>query len=332
MQRAADPSRSADRALASFASPPARRVFPNPCFSKALVDARFNVAPLGCGSCPSPAALQQVSENGPIQDAAKAGVQPAQHAPNKKRLIQIRLDGQECHGHRWVQGSVCNNNFTMKCEVCGLYVQQTHKPAIIMRLLQQPCKGLGEPRAEWNIHSSHSMQNLGKVWACRKCGKQQYPGKEDTAAALVKTCAGFHKRKTVVSQLVTAQGQSSFTHMGAKPAAFFKTNFGVKPEDRVSKKPKQTKLSAPLRCASVAPSAHAKGPKQAVWAALAGVVPCLNWGAFVAWVPRCTLFVAASPSRRVRSWPPSSWWGFWGLGPFLTRLFCLSRACSLAHA
>ena len=145
-QRAADPSRSADRALASFASPPARRVFPNPCFSKAPVDARFSVAPLGCGSCPSPAALKEVSENGPIQDAAKAGVQPAQHAPNKKRLIQMRLDGQECHGHRWVQGSVCNNNFTMKCEVCGLYVQQTHKPAIIMRLLQQPCKGLGEAR------------------------------------------------------------------------------------------------------------------------------------------------------------------------------------------
>ena len=51
--------------------------------------------------------------------------------------------------------------------------------------------------------------------------------------------------------------------MGAKPATFFKTNFGVKPENRVSKKPKQTKLSAPLRCASVAPSAHTKGPKQA---------------------------------------------------------------------
>ena len=89
-QRAADPSRSADRALASFASPPARRVFPNPCFSKGPVDARFNVAPLGCESCPSPAALQEVSENGPIQDAAKAGVQPAQHAPNKKRIIQMR--------------------------------------------------------------------------------------------------------------------------------------------------------------------------------------------------------------------------------------------------
>ena len=127
----------------------------------------------------------------------------------------------------------------MKCEVCGLYVQQTHKPAIVMRLLQQPCKGLGEPRAEWNIHA-----------------EPRYPGKEDTAA-------GFHKRKTVVSQLVTAQGQSSFTHMGAKPAALAKTNFGVKPENRVGKKPKQTKLSAHLRCASVAPSAHAKGPEQA---------------------------------------------------------------------
>ena len=90
----------------------------------------------------------------------------------------------------------------MKCEICGLYVQQILRPDIIMRLLHQVCKDLGEPLAEWNLHSSNSMQN-------RRCGKQQYPGKDQAAPGLVRPCTGVHKKKTLASLLVVDAGQGS---------------------------------------------------------------------------------------------------------------------------
>ena len=193
---------SADRPVISFVDQTSRRVIPNPAFSKAPVRAHS----VKSSSCRVSEVVASIPE-----DRAGIGTSPAareeqKHPPkalNKKQLITLRLQGHSCHGHRWVQGSSCANNITMKCSVCGLYVQQTHKPEVISRLLQQPCKDLGDIFEDWNIHTTHTMQNLGRVWACRRCGKQQCPGKSDTVPGLVKECVGAPRKKTLVGQLVT---------------------------------------------------------------------------------------------------------------------------------
>ena len=236
---------SSDRPVISFVDQTSRRVVPNPAFSKAPVRARS----VKSSSCRVSEVVASIPE-----DRAGIGTSPAareeqKHPPkalNKKQLITLRLQGHSCHGHRWVQGSSCaNNNITMKCSVCGLYVQQTHKPEVISRLLQQPCKDLGDIFEDWNIHTTHTMQNLGRVWACRRCGKQQYPGKSDRAPGLVKECVGAPRKKTLVGQLVTDRDQRAISSAGSRPAALYKTTFGVKPENRVPKKPRQTKLAVP---------------------------------------------------------------------------------------
>ena len=73
LQRTADPSGSADRALASFASSPSRRVFPNPCFSKAC----------GCSLQSGPTKLWVVLLLLPSKTFQR--MVPPKHAPNKKR-------------------------------------------------------------------------------------------------------------------------------------------------------------------------------------------------------------------------------------------------------
>ena len=58
------------------------------------------------------------------------------HTPSEKQQMLCRLSGAEDSlGHRWVEGSEGATNITMKCEVCGLYVQQISDQASFRRLM-----------------------------------------------------------------------------------------------------------------------------------------------------------------------------------------------------
>ena len=91
-------------------------------------------------------------------------------SPNKKQRMLARLSGaDDSLGHRWVKGAEGSTNITMKCEICGLYVQQITDQASFNRLMQHPCTGRGEPLPQWGIHDSRAMVNMGVQWSCSKC-------------------------------------------------------------------------------------------------------------------------------------------------------------------
>lgn len=97
-------------------------------------------------------------------------------------------------GHRWILGSE-STNLTMRCEVCGLYVQQVLLQDRFDKLMQHPCKD--QPStvpAEWNIHPSHKMLNLGVCWVCLTCEKLQRPVSVEVAKPLKEPCKGPPKK------------------------------------------------------------------------------------------------------------------------------------------
>ena len=149
--------------------------------------------------------------------------------PNKKQRMQARLVGaDDSLGHQWVKGAEGATNLTMKCEVCGLYVQQITDQASFNRLMQHPCAGQGEPLPQWGIHESHSMINMGVQWSCKKCGRLQRPHQAAGAKNLQKPCDG----RAPVSQLgklaQRANHQSLSSSAPAIPVQKVAVPFGTK--------------------------------------------------------------------------------------------------------
>ncbi|CAE7315095.1 unnamed protein product [Symbiodinium sp. CCMP2592] len=97
-----------------------------------------------------------------VTPCASTGAAKATKPLNKKQRMLARLSGDEDSlGHQWVKGAEGSTNMTMKCAICGLYLQQINDLPSFDRLMHHPCKGRGDPLQQWNIHSSHDMINMG---------------------------------------------------------------------------------------------------------------------------------------------------------------------------
>ena len=100
------------------------------------------------------------------------------------------------------QGAESGNNLTMKCDVCGLYVQQVSNLAAFNRLMQHHCvDGTGILPPEWNVHPSHRMVNMGVQWSCTRCGRLQRPHLEAASSALQNRVTGGLRRASSLSKL-----------------------------------------------------------------------------------------------------------------------------------
>ena len=183
--------------------PVGNKVIPNPVFSKV---ARGSLPTDPVSPVPSP----EVAPS-PVPSAAKAT-----KSPNKKQRMLARLSGTEDSlGHQWVKGAEGPTNMTMKCDICGLYVQQINDVPSFDRLMQHPCAGRGEPLQQWDIHSTHDMINVGVQWSCSKCGRLQRPQAAMGAKNLQKPCDG----RAPVSQLALGKLAQSAGNQSLSAAA-----------------------------------------------------------------------------------------------------------------
>ena len=121
---------------------------------------------------------------------------PRAPPPNKRQRIKACVDGTvDTLGHRWILGSESASNLTMRCEICGLYVQQVLLQDRFDQLMQHPCKD--QPSvlpASWGIQHSHNMLTLGVYWVCLTCEKLQRPVSEHAAKPLKESCKGPPKK------------------------------------------------------------------------------------------------------------------------------------------
>ncbi|CAE7255944.1 unnamed protein product, partial [Symbiodinium sp. CCMP2592] len=68
-------------------------------------------------------------------------VKPKPTTLNKRQRMLACIEGTvDTLGHRWVLGSEGSTNLTMRCEICGLYVQQILLQKRFDKLMQHPCK------------------------------------------------------------------------------------------------------------------------------------------------------------------------------------------------
>ena len=115
---------------------------------------------------------------------------------NKRQRIKACVEGTvDTLGHKWTLGSESASNLTMRCEICGLYVQQVLLQDRFDQLMRHPCKdqpSLLQPA--WDIHHSHKMFNLGVYWVCLTCEKLQRPVSEHAAKPLTVACKGPPKK------------------------------------------------------------------------------------------------------------------------------------------
>ena len=116
--------------------------------------------------------------------------------PNKRQRIKACVEGTvDTLGHKWTLGSESASNLTMRCEICGLYVQQVLLQDRFDQLMRHPCKD--QPSVlpiAWGIHHSHKMFNLGVCWVCLTCERLQRPVSEHAAKPLTGACKGPPKK------------------------------------------------------------------------------------------------------------------------------------------
>lgn len=188
---------------------------------------------------------------------------------NKKQQMLAKLAMPEDPlGHRWIKGAEGQTNLTMKCDRCGLYVQQIADQPSFNRLMSHHCIGGGVILSEWGIHATHTMVNMGVQWSCSKCGRLQRPQSGVGAKQLQKPCDG----RAALSQLgKMAQGVGSAT-LGPAGPAVPKTKaavpFGTKRDEATGAvaAPKQATLKFGTPAAVVQPETKCKAkaePKQA---------------------------------------------------------------------
>ena len=109
--------------------------------------------------------------------------------PNKRRILEALLRGEQNKEHSWVQGSAGATNMTIQCSKCGLFMQQTDAYRLFEVKLNQGCIGTVVAPPGVVVHSSHNVLNLGKEWTCTKCGRTARMAVK-AAAWLSDVCAG----------------------------------------------------------------------------------------------------------------------------------------------
>ena len=146
-------------------------------------------------------------------------------------LLLSLVDGsRDARGHRFATTRDTSNNLQIKCEDCGLWIQQTDSKSVFNREVANSCKNppLSTPSADWGWHASHNMCNEGFRWKCTRCQGVQAVGGL-TPATLERVCAHgmsctSRKRAALDSQaaagtrsVASAQGQSGSSGAGLAP-------------------------------------------------------------------------------------------------------------------
>ena len=115
---------------------------------------------------------------------------------NKKQKLDLKLQGDPELGHHWEQSSKkVNNNLTITCKLCGLYIQQVEGLEKFNRLYNVPCSSFpdAQPTFWQDIHSSHRFVNQGYRWVCSKCGTALLPGMASPPKSLTQACKAPNK-------------------------------------------------------------------------------------------------------------------------------------------
>ena len=89
----------------------------------------------------------------------------------RSRLKQMLAESSQGHTWRYTRGEEAIN-LQLKCEVCGLWVQQTYSQDAFQKVDAQPCIGQPSqgPRFWPELHPTHTWQSTGKTWECTGCG------------------------------------------------------------------------------------------------------------------------------------------------------------------
>ena len=121
---------------------------------------------------------------GPGDHGARSSEQnPPRTEPvaNKKQILLSLVDGSgDARGHRFATTRATSNNLQIKCEDCGLWIQQIDSKSVFNRKVANYCKNhpLSAPSADWSWHASHNMCNEGFRWKCtgfKLCGVLPLP-------------------------------------------------------------------------------------------------------------------------------------------------------------
>ena len=113
--------------------------------------------------------FRQKSQRGPARPGVKSSpvFQKAKEPkPNKRRILEALVRGEQNKEHSWVQGSAGATNMTIQCSKCGLFMQQTDAPKLFEVKLNQGCIGTAVAPPGVVVHSSHNVLTLGKEWTC----------------------------------------------------------------------------------------------------------------------------------------------------------------------
>ncbi|CAE7466241.1 unnamed protein product, partial [Symbiodinium natans] len=129
----------------------------------------------------------------------------------RQRLWQLLKDPER--GHQWEKGSEHPRNLTLKCQLCGLYVQQTLTNLEVV--LEQYCVNQPEARVreEWGIHPSHNMVNLGIRWVCTKCDRTHAPVSQKCNKSLAGECKSRTSQGKLVTQAQTLVNGGSMSNV-----------------------------------------------------------------------------------------------------------------------
>ena len=130
-------------------------------------------------------------EGNPVSKPEERGNSRSEPVANKKQMLMALVDGtRDARGHSFVTTSTTNNNLQIKCEDCGLWIQQVDSKPVFQRKVANFCKNhpLSVPAVEWKWHASHNLCNEGFRWKCTKCHGVQAVGGL-TPALLERVCA-----------------------------------------------------------------------------------------------------------------------------------------------
>ena len=110
---------------------------------------------------------------------------------NKKQRLEQLMAREHIHGHRFAWSHTNPTNHSIKCEVCTLFIQQTHPPEVFGRLEAQPCAHRALPDiSHFGLHPSHSFYCMGAVLLCTKCYAVHKPGQLTLTKATKDPCEG----------------------------------------------------------------------------------------------------------------------------------------------
>ena len=171
-------------------------------------------------NCPLPSANEVKFER---KTRAKGETLPKK-GPNKKQILLLAVkEANPQTMHNWkVSSGEGTNNLCIRCEGCGLYVQQVDPLEVVEHVLNFPCQTLPVPTSNpWSLHASHTMINLGESVVCKTCGVFQ-------SVRILKAKPGCQGRCSQVCKKPNSRFQEA-QKRSLDPKAGVKAFFGMRP-------------------------------------------------------------------------------------------------------